>query len=78
MGEVGEAITPVPFEWVKPLRELGEGFRVQVVVALASALYANHERRLLEDVQVLGDGGSAQVELSGEGSGGAGTIGKQL
>ena len=65
-------------EGVQPVLDLGERLSGQVVAPLAPHLLITHQGRSPQHLQVLGDRGTAQVELLGEVSGDPRTLGEDL
>ncbi len=71
-------IAPVPRERAQPVVDVGQWLGSEPVETLASPDLLAHQLRGAEDLEVLGDRGSALLELGGESTGVAGRFGEEV
>ena len=64
--ESSEALGPQPLVGPEPIIGLGEGSRIELAEVGAAAHGSPHETRMLERLDVLGDGSQRHVERLGQ------------
>ena len=75
--ELPEAVVPEAVVEGDPVADGGEAVGAEVVEALAALALLGDEAGVEEDAEVLGDGGSAHVEVGGEVVDGAVGVGEE-